>query len=244
MEYFVLVSTLISLFFGFLFFVDKIAAFDVISKSILVILTMIIIIGANVFVVIMIIYDVFVRRKKERKRAKNKRKEREEIRRKARKRREYEDKYGIVITNEIERAKDDKLLEYDFKIIESPSDSEEDELSTINDIFDDLISIKRFYKKIWIAKKKGKKFSVKIIKGADKLTNRNSSKNLEKLSTFINVESTKEMKDESLKLEKKTDSKVKRLIVSSKSSKETNITLSIEDLDEEIEMRDFDLKEK
>eukprot|EP01080_Neovahlkampfia_damariscottae_P003049 gene3049-5221_t len=136
--------------------------------------------------------------------------------------------------------KDEKLLEYDFKIIESPSDSEEDELSTINDIFDDLISIKRFKKKIWIAKKKGKKFSVKIIKGADKF----SSKNINRLSSLVNVEEiekmnqSKEMKEEAFKEEKKSTSKAKRLISASNSSHSNKTIVQVEE-NEETELREF-----
>eukprot|EP01080_Neovahlkampfia_damariscottae_P002563 gene2563-3525_t len=213
MEYFVLVATLISLMAGFLFFADKIVPFDAVAKSILVIGTMIIIIGANIFVVIMIGYDIFVRRKKERKRAKNKRREREQIRRKQRRKREYEERHGLV---NISNNKLDSQNEYDFRILDDPSESDEDNLTTINAIFDDLISIDRVKKKIELIRRRGRKYTVKIVKGADKIATRASNSNLKRLSTLIDVEKLEsEMTKEERNLEEKKShfSKVKKLIV-------------------------------
>jgi hypothetical protein len=222
MEYFVLASTLISLFAGFLFFVDKLYAFDVVAKYILIIFTMIVIIGANVFIVFMIAYDIFVRRKKERKREKNKKKLLNEIKAKERKRKEYEKKHGLT-SDEAPKPTTDDVGEFDFRIYETPSESEEDALGTMNEIFDDLISIKRLKKKIFIAKKKGKKYSVKIIKGANSLSKKASGKRLsENLSKRISVfkigeeiaklEQTEEMKEkEILEKRKSMFTKVKKL---------------------------------
>jgi hypothetical protein len=237
MEYFVLGSTLISLFAGFLFFVDKLYAFNIVAKYMLIIFTMIVIIGANVFIVCMIAYDIFVRRKKERKREKNKRKLREEIKNKERKKREYEKKHGL--TSDTPTTKDD-VGEFDFKIYKTPSESEEDGLSTMNEIFDDLISIQRLKKKIFIAKKKGKKYSIKIIKGANTISKKASGKRLsENLSKRISVfnikeeeiaklEETEEMKEKE-KLEKRRSmfTKVKKVA----SPRDSRNDIELEELD-------------
>jgi len=218
MEYFVLVSTLISLVAGFLFFADKIVPFDIVAKSILVIFTMIVIIGANIFVVIMIIYDVFVRRKKEKKREKNKKREREEIRKKEKRRLEYEKIHGLI-NEEEEAIKKESIEEYDFRIFDEPSESEEDNLTTINEILEDLISIQRVKKKIFLVKKRSKKYSIRIVHEANKLSKRASTSNMKRLSTIVDLEKLETSMTEdktNLEYRKSTFSKAKKLIRASK----------------------------
>ena len=81
MEYFVLMATLLTLFSGLLFYVDALPGrlFPIYLKYILITITMIIIIASNILVVIMFCYDVFLRRKKEKKNMKKKLKDMKNI---------------------------------------------------------------------------------------------------------------------------------------------------------------------
>jgi hypothetical protein len=205
------------LFSGFLFFVDKLYTFHVVAKSILVIFTMVVIIGANIFVVLLIGYDIFVRRKKERKREKKKRKLIKEIKSKEKKQLDNESRFDSIRGMVTEPT---PLPEYKFRIFEDASESDEDESSTLNEIFDDLISFERFKKKIVSVQKKGKKYTIKIIESADHISKRKS------VGKSVSEKMGQEITELNLQKEEKSrNSKVKRLINLKDSKKNDEIEL-------------------
>ncbi len=73
MEYIVLLSILLVLFFGLLFFVDKFPTRG--AQDFCIYLAFVIIIGSTVVVVVMIVWDFFTRRKKDQKLVKQRRKQ-------------------------------------------------------------------------------------------------------------------------------------------------------------------------
>ena len=195
MEYFVLLTTLFSLIFGLLFFVDSLPgqSYPYWLKLSLTILTMIVIVGGNVFVILMILYDIFVRRKKSKKKDKKKKEAEEKLKNFNKKQDQtLEFIHGTKILEQTELPWDVEY-EYKFEIIsESDDDDIDDHIHSLNDIFDDLLSTDRFKKKVDIAKRKGAKVGVKIVTKTSKVRNR-LSKRFSRESIF--EESLKNIKD-------------------------------------------------
>jgi hypothetical protein len=187
---------------------------------------MIVIIGANIFVVFLIGYDILVRRKKERKREKNKRKLMEEIKRTEKKKQFSEESRFDSIRGMV--TEPTPLPEYDFRIFEDGSESEEDHTTSLNEIFDDLVSFARFKKKIVSAQKKGKHFTIKIVESAISKRSSVGKSISDKMQQEI-IESNLQVEVENEK-KKIAHSKVKRL-ANLKDSKKNDDSIELMDLE-------------
>jgi hypothetical protein len=165
MDYFVIIVTMTTLFFGLLFFVDR---FPEGTKGIAEYVAFLVIIGSTIIVVSMILWDANTRRKNDKKKLKAKLKKINDFKE------HEEDTRKLLIALHEKEMNDDLFhvkivpweVDYDYKPIEFKTDSEtpEENFSTMNDIFYDLLSPKRIYRKIFLLKRKGLKTSNKIIK--------------------------------------------------------------------------------
>lgn len=168
MEYFVLLVTVITMFFGLLFYSQQISGNYTSSfKDFLTTITMIVIISSNILVILMVVYDIFVRRKKDKKKEKAKKKALEEIKEDTLKQQNVFDELHGVRIIDLEKMEMESLpwdQEFKFKISLEEEIISEDETSTLNDILFDLFSWKRLKKKLYLLDKKRQKTQSKVMK--------------------------------------------------------------------------------
>jgi hypothetical protein len=172
MDYFIIIVTMTTLFFGLLFFVDDFPTgtkepAEYISFSIMVISTFI--------VVVMILWDANTRRKNDKKKIKMKLRKRLEFQ-------EHEDDTKVLLLqlHNIQNKDEDMFnvkelpweVDHIFKFMEFQTDSEtpEEFFNSMNDIFENLFSYERFRRKFDLFKRKGKKTTSKIVKKFKKKT--------------------------------------------------------------------------
>ena len=172
MHYFVLMSTLMTLFAGLLLFVvDNNARAEVVIDPglknflsfVLPVITVILIIGSNIIVISMFVYDLYIRRKKQKKRTKLEKKlKAEEL--------EKEEKLSNVLDELHGMHMDNKSFvpwetEHDFQFtvnfVENPE--KEDESKSMNDILNNIFSFKRAKKKGFLITRAGKRAKSKIL---------------------------------------------------------------------------------
>jgi hypothetical protein len=172
MDYFIILVTMTTLFFGLLFFVDDFPTgtkepAEYISFSIMIISTFI--------VAVMILWDANTRRKNDKKKAKMKLRKRLEFQ-------EHEDDTRLILlqVHNIQNTDEDMFnvkelpweVDHIFKFMEFQTDSEtpEEVFNSMNDIFENLFSYERLRKKFELFKRKGKKTTSKIVKKFKKKT--------------------------------------------------------------------------
>jgi hypothetical protein len=171
MDYFVIIVTMTTLFFGLLFFVDDFPAgtrqpAEYLSFSIIVISTFI--------VVLMILWDANTRRKNDKKK----------LRKKALKIAQLEraEIQNSAFLNDLHNKMHDEDLfkfsqvpwdiDYEFQVFGFKTESEtpEEGFKTMNDIFYALISPQRIRRKLFLIRRKGKSTTSKVIKKFKKKT--------------------------------------------------------------------------
>jgi hypothetical protein len=193
MEYMVLVTTLVILMFGLLFFVRKWPEPWMESASTVIVI--IIIIASSVLLVAGVLWDINTRRKKEGKRARERRKHLAQGNKKYIRRRVAlppgmaEKRYRVSLIEE-EKYEEEKQQDPNFipTIFESETESSEDKDTTMNDIFANLLSRRRLQKKVHLVKEKGKKTAEKIEDARKKSMQRLNS--IAKIATPGNTGST------------------------------------------------------
>jgi hypothetical protein len=180
MDYFILLSTLLTLFAGLLLFVvDRDGGAGLVIdeglrnalKYSLPVITIILIIISNIVVISMFIFDVYIRRKKDKKKLKKKRKlEIEKMEQNQKMSNVLEDLHG-------RRMDHDEMVpwetEHDFKFtvnFEEVSE-EEDTLTTMNQIIEDVFSFKRGKRKAFLISRAGKRAASKIKRKKETSTN-------------------------------------------------------------------------
>jgi hypothetical protein len=171
MDYFVIIVTMSTLFFGFLFFVDR---FPEGTKGLAEWLAFIVIIGSTVIVVSMILWDANTRRKNDKKKLRNRLlkliKDQEQV----------EETRVLLVALHQKEENDDMFqvkalpwdVDYEYKPMDFQTDSEtpEESFSNMNDIFGDLLSWKRISRKLFLIQRKGQKTTTKIVKKFKKKT--------------------------------------------------------------------------
>jgi hypothetical protein len=171
MDYFILLSTLLTLFAGLLLFVvdrDGGASLVIDSglqnflKFSLPVITIFLIVVSNIVVISMFLFDVYIRRKKDKKKLKKKRKlEAEKM--------EQNQKMSNVLDDLHGRKMDHGDVvpwetEHDFKFTVNFEEEEEieDTLKTMNDIMEDVFSFKRGRRKAFLIKRAGTRAASKM----------------------------------------------------------------------------------
>jgi hypothetical protein len=165
MDYFVIIVTMTTLFFGLLFFVDR---FPEGTKSPLEYLAFAVIIGSTLIVVSMILWDANTRRKNDKKKLKLK------LRNILRNKEHNEDMRTLLVQLHERDEKDDMFhvtevpwnVDYEYKLLHFETDSEtpEEVFTHMNDIFFNLLSWERIKRKLFLVRRKGMKTSSKIVK--------------------------------------------------------------------------------
>jgi ABC-type nickel/cobalt efflux system permease component RcnA len=143
MEYLMLMSIVLTLFFGLLFLGASIGRIEnEVIKIMIEIVSVTVIIVSNIIVIVMTIWDIYTRRKNIGKRNKKKR-------------RSYDSSSG-------EHSHD---YDFHFNWKKWNVSSSDDSKLTINQILDDLFSFKRLKRKLFLVQRKGKKIvkNVKVI---------------------------------------------------------------------------------
>jgi hypothetical protein len=189
MDYFVILVTITTLFFGFLFFVDN---FPPGTKAPAEYLSFGIIIISTVIVISMILWDANTRRKNDKKKEKKKLQNIADI--------QQRDKDTRDLLNALhERDAHDDLfktnqvvpwnVDYEFEPFGFKTDTEtpEEDFKTMNDIFSNLFSWARLSRKYYLIKRKGAKSTAKIIKKFQK-----KSKEEKELEFFVHSLKQKE----------------------------------------------------
>jgi uncharacterized membrane protein (DUF106 family) len=174
MDYFILMSTLMTLFAGLLLFVvgrdgGANLVIDPGLKSFLnaflPVITVMLIIGSNVVVISMFLFDVYVRRKKAKKRAKRKQKTAKEAQEHEQKLTDVlDDLHGNAMKNN--NADVPWETEHDFKFtlnFEEGSEPE-DASKSMNEILGDVLSLKRVKRKAFLISRAGKRAALKMVR--------------------------------------------------------------------------------
>jgi hypothetical protein len=186
MDYFVIMVTMASLFFGLLFFVDKFP--DQNTKNIVEYIAFFVLVGSTIIVIGMILWDARTRKKHDQKklRALNKHrikdKERDDHRLKV-----IFDVHHLDTSFDQSYKSDNHQnifgnldvpwdVDYQYKPLNFITDSEspEDGYTHMNEIFSDLLSLQRFRKNIFSLEKKGLKTGLKVVRKINKITKSNT----------------------------------------------------------------------
>jgi hypothetical protein len=197
MDYFVIIVTMTTLFFGLLFFVDDFPAgtkqpAEYLSFSIIIISTLI--------VVLMILWDANTRRKNDKKK----------LRKKAMKiaQMERSEIENSAFLNDLHNKMHDEDMfklsqvpwdvDYEFQVFGFKTESEtpEEDFKTMNDIFYALISPQRIRRKLFLIRRKGKSTTSKVIKKFKKKTK--EEKELEAFTAGLKGEDIKKRLRKSL----------------------------------------------
>jgi hypothetical protein len=165
MEYFVLLSTLMTLMAGLLLFVvDRTGGASTLVidpglksflKFILPVITVIIVVVSNVVLIFMFAFDVYVRRKKTQKKKKRKRKlEAEIMENKMKVSQQLNELHGKNI-NYNEELPWETEHEFQFVVNFYEESEPEDTSTSINQIFEDIFSMKRGKRKVFLVSRAG-----------------------------------------------------------------------------------------
>jgi membrane protein implicated in regulation of membrane protease activity len=141
MEYIMLMATILTLFFGLLFLGSD-ALFPAL-KTFVEVLSVTVIIVSNVLVIIMTIWDIYVRQKNIGKRKK--------------KERHLNEKNKVT-----EKLEDEEDYEFHFNWSKWNISSDEDSSLNMNEIIVDLFSFNRLKKKLFLINRKGKRVATKV----------------------------------------------------------------------------------
>jgi membrane protein implicated in regulation of membrane protease activity len=141
MEYIMLMATILTLFFGLLFLGSD-ALFPAL-KTFVEVLSVTVIIVSNVLVIIMTIWDIYVRQKNIGKRKK--------------KERLLNEKNKVT-----EKLEDEEDYEFHFNWSKWNISSDEDSSLNMNEIIVDLFSFNRLKKKLFLINRKGKRVATKV----------------------------------------------------------------------------------
>eukprot|EP01080_Neovahlkampfia_damariscottae_P008905 gene8905-853_t len=141
MEYIMLIATLMTLFFGLLFLSSRFQTNGI--RIFIEIVSFAIIVSSNILAIIMTFWDIYTRRKNIGKRAKKEKRDTKNLSFKTPKEKEYDFHYN--------------WRKWDVS-------SEEDSKLTMNQIFENLLSFKRFQRKGYLIIRKGKRVGKKLIK--------------------------------------------------------------------------------
>ena len=136
-----LLATILTLFFGLLFLSAKFTTNGI--KILIEISSVIVIVVSNLLVIIMTIWDIYVRKKN------------------IGKRRKQEKKRAHEIMNVVHL---DKEYNFNFEWRKWDVSTDEDSKLTMNDIIEDLFSFKRLKRKLFLFQRKGKKVAKKVQK--------------------------------------------------------------------------------
>jgi amino acid transporter len=162
MDYFVILVTLSTLFFGLLFYVDKWPTTDL--KYFAEWLAFFMLVISTIIVILMILWDINSRRNHDRRRKKQQLRDLIEVK-------ANDEKVVAVINALYDREKDDVYMgfempwdkDFDFKPVSFKSESSssgEDNSLTMNDIFADIFSYRRLKRRVDKFKKSGLKKSI------------------------------------------------------------------------------------
>jgi uncharacterized cupredoxin-like copper-binding protein len=183
MEYFILLSTLLTLMAGLLLFVvDRDGGSTLVIdpglrnflKSILPVITIILIVVSNVVVISMFLYDVYIRRKKDKIKLKNKRKLESEIMENEKKfAQQLDDLHGRSM-NHMKNLPWETDHEFNFTVNFHEDSEPEDASTSMNQIFEDIFSIKRGRRNLEKLTNSGRKAMMKFTK---KLIYKSTSQN-------------------------------------------------------------------
>jgi hypothetical protein len=204
MDYFVIIVTMTSLFFGLLFFVDNFP--DQLTKDFVEYIAFFVLLGSTIIVVGMILWDARTRKKHDQKKAKllklhkNKDKERDFDRLKVifdihRLDESFDKTYKSDnhqnIFGNLELPWD---VEYEFKPMnfKTDSSSNEDGYTHMNQVFGDLLSKERFRKNFMTFEKKGFRTGFKVVQRIQKIANRNTIVNQKEIKTYDDVKKVEE----------------------------------------------------
>jgi hypothetical protein len=204
MDYFVIIVTMTSLFFGLLFFVDKFP--DQLTKDFVEYIAFFVLLGSTIIVVGMILWDARTRKKHDQKKKKllklhkNKDKERDFDRIKVifdihRLDESYDKTYksdnhqNIFGNHEVPWD-----VEYDYKPMnfKTDSSSNEDGYTHMNQVFGDLFSKERFKKTFFSFEKKGIRTGFKVVQKIQKIANRNTIIKEKEIKTYDDVKKVEE----------------------------------------------------
>jgi hypothetical protein len=173
MEYFILLSTLLTLMAGLLLFVvDRSGGSTLVIdpglssflKSVLPVITILLIVVSNVVVISMFAYDVYIRRKKDKIKLKNKRKLESEIIENEKKfARQLDDLHGRSM-NQMKNLPWETEHEFNFTVDFHEDSEPEDSSTTMNQIFEDIFSTKRGRRNLEKITNSGRKAIMKFTK--------------------------------------------------------------------------------
>jgi hypothetical protein len=174
MEYFILLSTLLTLMAGLLLFVvDRTGGSSSLVidpglksflKYILPVITILIVVISNVVVLFMFVFDVYVRRKKTQKKLKKKRKlEAETLANKMKVSQYLNDLHGRNM-NQNEELPWETEHEFKFTVDFNNDPEPEDTSTSMNQIFEDIFSIRRGTKKVFLISRAGNRTIQKFTK--------------------------------------------------------------------------------
>jgi hypothetical protein len=199
MDYFIIIITMMTLFFGLLFFVDD---FPTGTKEPAEYLAFFIMIFSTIVVVIMILWDANTRRVRSNEKLNPKKNDKKKLKMKLKRKlafEEHEDDTRLLLVqlHEIDEKEDlfhVKELPWDvdfqFKFLEFQTDSEtpEENFKSMNDIFENLFSFERLKRKFYLIKRKGGKTTSKIIK---KLKKKSKEEKLEEKDIEMVIKESK-----------------------------------------------------
>ena len=198
MHYFVLMSTLMTLFAGLLLFVvDNNARSDVVIDPglkqtlsyVLPIITIILIIGSNLVVVGMFLVDIYIRRKKAKKRVKRKLKKKEiEMEQEEKLTNTLNAIHGIVLDRNKSMVPWETEHDFHFKLIFDQQSDVEDDSKSMNEILSNLFSFRRARRKGFLIKRAGKRATLKILKKNETENSSKSTKELLKSRKNMRIE--------------------------------------------------------
>jgi hypothetical protein len=172
MDYFILMSTLMTLFSGLLLFVvGRDGGENLIIDSglkeflnaVLPVITVMLIIGSNIVVISMFLFDVYVRRKKAKKRVKRKHKSAVEAQEHEQKLIDVlDDLHGNVMKNNSAAFPWETEHDFQFTVNFEEGTEPEDFSKSMNEILEDIFSLRRAKRKAFLITRAGKNSAIKM----------------------------------------------------------------------------------
>jgi hypothetical protein len=185
MQYIVLMSTFLTLVFGFLFYANQFPSEG--WKVFAIILCLGIIILSNVLTVSMTLWDVYTRFKNIKKRRKQKKKT-EALEKALDDKRQlmFDELHGMRMISQ--KTNIPFKTEFNFKLEWNEADeSSEDELNSMNDILSNLFSLRRVKRKVYLVNRKRQKIVHKIVRNGRDNTLADSTMTLDTTISLANI---------------------------------------------------------